>query len=177
MSISARAWSSRPLPTPPASTKSSRACVRMSVPTAGWVRARGRVRAARLPQRRLRHHAPARQAEPTSRRRRAPGSAAATSAQSSATTRRRGLAPASRSNLVLVFERQRYPRAVGHDLAAVDLHVQLHDVRNAQVAQRTGGGGHGALDGVFPRYRAGADNFSDAIYAFACLTLLALRFC
>src|SRR4051812_25152014 len=62
-----------------------------------------------------------------------------------------------------VLEREREPRAELDHFAVLDLDVELLDLGDAQVAQRAGRSLHGAARRVFPRLRAGADDFSDAI--------------
>jgi hypothetical protein len=46
---------------------------------------------------------------------------------------------------------------------AFDLQVELVDFRDPQIAQRRGGGFNGCPGRVFPRSRARADDFRDAI--------------
>jgi hypothetical protein len=54
-------------------------------------------------------------------------------------------------------------RAVRHDLAVLDLHVELGDFGDAQVAQRFSRRLDRRLRGVLPGDRAGADDLGDAI--------------
>src|SRR5215831_20182103 len=63
----------------------------------------------------------------------------------------------------LVLERQRNLGAEGDDLSAFDLHVELVDFRDAQIAQRRGGRLDGGLRGVLPGGRTRADDLRDAI--------------
>src|SRR4051812_24526686 len=64
----------------------------------------------------------------------------------------------------VVLERQRKARAELRDLAVLaDAHVELGHFRDAQVAQRAAGRLHRIARRVFPRVRAGADHFRDAI--------------
>src|SRR6185369_5866847 len=65
----------------------------------------------------------------------------------------------------LVLERQRNLGPEGDDLAAFDLHVELVDFCDTQVAQRPGGGLHGPSCSFLPRGRARADDLRDAIDA------------
>src|SRR6185503_10785525 len=61
--------------------------------------------------------------------------------------------------LAVVLEGKREPRAELHHLAVLDLHVELLDLRDAQVAQRARGGAHCIACRVLPGVRAGADDF------------------
>ena len=70
---------------------------------------------------------------------------------------------ASRRGSALVLERQRNPRAISDDLAVLDLHVELADFGDAQVAQRRRSGLDGVLRGVLPRDLARADDVRDAV--------------
>ena len=85
--------------------------------------------------------------------------------------RRSGRAPSDFEGSAVVLEGQRDARAVGHDLAVFDLHVELGDFGHAQVAQRLGRGLHGALGRVFPRHLAGADDFGDPVDGCFCTLL------
>src|SRR3954466_675517 len=62
-----------------------------------------------------------------------------------------------------VLEREREPCTELRDFSVLDLYVELLDLGDAQVAQRAGRGLHGAARRVFPRLRAGADDFGNAI--------------
>src|SRR5262245_47596873 len=68
-------------------------------------------------------------------------------------------------SLLLVLERDLDLRAVGDGLAFLDLHVELLDLGDAQIAERA----PGALDGggrrLLPRLRAGSDELDDLVHA------------
>src|SRR3954471_12752547 len=70
-----------------------------------------------------------------------------------------------------VLEREREPCTELRDFSVLDLHVELLDLGDAQVAQRAGRGLHGAARRVFPRLRAGADDFGDTINSIAAVFL------
>src|SRR6185503_20446603 len=65
--------------------------------------------------------------------------------------------------LAVVLEGKREPRAELHHLAVFDLHVELLDLGDTQVAQRAGRGANSVACRVLPGVRAGADHFGDAI--------------
>src|SRR5687767_12255617 len=76
--------------------------------------------------------------------------------------------------LAVVLERDVDARAIRGDLALLDGEVQLHDLADAQIAQRLGGGLDGVLRGLFPRLRARTYHFGDAIDAFRHVPSLGL---
>ena len=68
--------------------------------------------------------------------------------------------------LRLVLERQLQTGAVSDDFAALDLHVQLGDFRDTQIAKRPAGRLYCALRRILPRRLAAANDIDDAVYAF-----------
>ena len=66
---------------------------------------------------------------------------------------------------ILVLERDRKPGAVGDDLAALDLYVELVDFGDAKIAQRFCRRFHRIFCRILPGCRAGADDFGNPIDA------------
>src|SRR3990170_4568725 len=62
-----------------------------------------------------------------------------------------------------VLEGEREPRAELHHFAALDLHVELGDLGDAQVAQGFRRGLHGDARRVLPRIGARADDVGDPV--------------
>jgi hypothetical protein len=65
----------------------------------------------------------------------------------------------------VVLERQGNPSAVGDDFAVFNLHVELADLSDAQIAQLLGRCLDGAFRCILPRYWARADDFRDTVDA------------
>src|SRR5436305_1010266 len=76
--------------------------------------------------------------------------------------------------LALGFELERdlELRAVRLDLAVLDLHVELRDLGNAEIAQRLAGAGHRGCGCLLPRFAARADQLDDFVDAFAHVVAL-----
>src|SRR5688572_20899654 len=75
------------------------------------------------------------------------------------------------ADLALVLEREFDLGAVDFDLAVVQLHVELSDLRNAQIAQRLSGACDGRPGRLLPGFRTGADEFYDLVHALAHINL------
>src|SRR6266576_3645382 len=73
-----------------------------------------------------------------------------------------------RSTLWLVFERELKTSAIGHHLFALNPYVELGDLGDAQVMERSASRFHGVLGGILPRRWTRADDIDHAIDATLC---------